>query len=128
MGNLLTLKFWFNLRPEPLLPIFEKGFVGFILLLLILAVGSYFFGFKRKGLSALVWRRLYSFALTNFFLSLIIFFFNYEMVPFLSARFWLLFLGVEMLVWLVFIFKYLLRIPEKRKKIEEENNYKKYIP
>jgi hypothetical protein len=128
MGNLFTLKFWLSLRPPQILPIYQKVFVGIILLLLVFSIVSYFFGFKKKGLYASFWRSFYSFSLSNFFIGLFIFFFNYELIPFLSARFWFLLWAIIMLIWLFFIFKSLAKIPEKKKKIAEENEYKRYIP
>lgn len=128
MKNFLTLKFWFNLRPDQLLPVFQKTFVGFILFFVIFSLICRFFGFKKRGIYAPIWRRLYSFSLTNVFVGLFLLFFNYEMIPFLSARFWFLLWAVIMVIWLVFVAKNLLKIPEKKKKIEEENKYQKYIP
>lgn len=128
MGNLFKLNFWLDMRPPQLLPMYEKFFIGAIVILIIFSLVTYFFGFKRKGLYSPVWRSLYSFSLSNFFIGLFLFFFNYELVPFLSSRFWFLLWAVLMLVWLFFIIKSLVKIPEKKKKLEEEKEYKKYIP
>jgi len=128
MGNLFTLKFWLDMRPPQLLPIYEKIFIGIILFFVIFSFISYFFGFKKKGLFSSVWRHLYSFSLSNFFIGLFLFFFNYELVPFLSSRFWFLLWAILILIWLFFVFRSLVKIPEKKKKIEEEKEYKKYIP
>ena len=64
----------------------------------------------------------------NFFVGLILLFFSHELIPFLSARFWFLLWGLGIAVWLVFIFKALVAIPKKKKQIEKEREYKKYIP
>ncbi|MFA4833741.1 MAG: hypothetical protein WC619_02730 [Patescibacteria group bacterium] len=128
MGNLLSLKFWFNLRPDALLPIYQKIFIIFVLALVVFFLFYRLFIAKKGGLYASFWRRLSSFSLANAFIGLILLFFNYEFIPFLSSRFWLLLWAVFMLVWLVFIAKSLLKIPERKKKLEEEKEYKKYIP
>jgi predicted membrane protein len=128
MGNLFTLKFWLNLRPPQMLPIYQKVFIGIIVFLLIFSFVSYFLGFKRRGLFSSFWKKLYSFSLSNFFIGLFLFFFNYELIPFLSGRFWFLLWIVIIFGWLFLIFKSLVKIPEKKKKIEEEKEYKKYIP
>jgi len=128
MGNLLSLKFWLDMRPPQLLPMYEKIFIGAIVFFIIFSFITYFLGFKKKGLYSPVWRNLYSFSLTNFFIGLFLFFFNYELVPFLSSRFWFLLWVVMMLVWLFFVLRALTKIPEKRRKLEEEKEYKKYIP
>jgi len=126
--NLLSFKFWFNLRPEAFLPVYQKIFIFFVLALIIFSFLGRLVTFRRKGLFTSFWRRIYSFSLTNTFIGLILLFFNYEMVPFLSARFWLLAWATEMIIWLIFIFKGLLDIPKKKKLLEEEKEYKKYIP
>ena len=55
-------------------------------------------------------------------------FFNYEMVPFLSARFWFLLWGIGILVWLFFIYKMIIKIPQKKALLEKEREFKKYVP
>lgn len=128
MGNLLSLKFWFNLRPGALLPIYQKTFVISVLALVVFFLFCRLLTSRKKGLYTSFWRRLESFSLANAFIGLVLLFFNYELVPFLSARFWLLLWAALMLSWLVFIVKSLLAIPERKKKLEEEKEYRKYIP
>jgi len=128
MGNLLSLKFWFNLRPGALLPIYQKTFVIFVLALIIFFLFCRLLTGRKRGLYTSFWRRLQSFSLANAFIGLILLFFSYELIPFLSSRFWLLLWAALMLSWLVFVAKSLLAIPEKKKKLEEEKEYKKYIP
>ena len=128
MGNLLSLKFWFNLRPGALLPIYQKTFVIFVLALIIFFLFCRLLAGRKRGLYTSFWRRLQSFSLANAFIGLILLFFSYELIPFLSSRFWLLLWAALMLSWLVFVAKSLLAIPEKKKKLEEEKEYKKYIP
>jgi hypothetical protein len=128
MGNLLSLKFWFNLRPGALLPVYQKAFIIFILSLVIFYFFSRFFTGRKKGLYTFLWRRLQSFSLANAIIGLVLLFFSYELIPFLSSRFWFLLWAIIMLVWLVFVGKSLLAIPDKKKKFEEEKEYKKYIP
>ena len=128
MGNLLSLKFWFNLRPGALLPIYQKTFVIFVLALIIFFLFCRLLAGRKRGLYTSFWRRLQSFSLANTFIGLILLFFSYELIPFLSSRFWLLLWAALMLSWLVFVAKSLLAIPEKKKKLEEEKEYKKYIP
>jgi len=128
MGNLLSLKFWFNLRPGALLPIYQKTFVIFVLALIIFFLFCRLLTGRKRGLYTSFWRRLQSFSLANTFIGLILLFFNYELIPFLSARFWLLLWAALMLSWLVFVAKSLFKIPAAKKKLEEEKEYKKYIP
>lgn len=128
MSNLLSLKFWFNFQPGSLLPFYQKALTIFLAVLLILSILSWLVGAKKKGLYMVFWRRLRTFCLVDFFIGLILMFFDYERSPFLSSRFWFLFWGLFMLVWLIFIFLELKKIPEKKKQAEIEKEYKKYIP
>lgn len=129
MNNLLSLKFWFNIRPGILGALYQRGFFVVIGILIVCAV---VFGILRardkKNLYNPVWQKFFSFSLTNAIIGLILLFFTYELIPVLSSRFWFLFWGIEMIIWLVFIVRALFGIPEKRKQLEQEREYKKYIP
>ncbi len=74
------------------------------------------------------WRGLYYFSFSNAFVGVVFLFFNYEQVPFLSARFWFLGWGMLMAVWLAFIFKLLVGIPAEKKRLAAAKEYRKYIP
>jgi len=79
-------------------------------------------------LYAALWSNFYYLFLTNAVVGLILAFFNYEMVPFLSARFWFLLWGAGLVVWLIFIGKIITKIPQKRAQLEKEKEFKKYLP
>ena len=128
MSNLLSYKFWLNLRPGSLLAIYQNIFIGFIAILIIAFFVFWILKSKKQGLYIKIWNRLFSFSLGNAIIGLVLLFLNYELIPFLSARFWFLLWGAGMIVWLVFIFKALVKIPERKKQIEKEKEYKKYIP
>ncbi len=131
MENLLSLHFWFNIRPPQLTPLFQYSLITFIILLAA-GCGFFFWKKRKKGKSKnfyiTAWRKLYYFCGTNLILGLLLLLFNYEKTPFFSARFWYLVWLAEMLVWLFFIYKFLKTVPEKIKKAEQEENYKKYLP
>lgn len=127
MKNLLTLNYWFNLRPENLIPLAQNLFVTFIIFLAVLALVIALI--KRKGgIYRGFLNRLYTLALTNALVGLLLLFFNYELVPFFSARFWLGIWIIIMIVWLVAILKNLKSIPAKKKQLDEERARKKYLP
>jgi len=129
MKNLLTLNYWFNLRPESLLPYAQKTLIGFIILLALLALALAIINIKSRGsIYRGLFKRLYSFCLGNTLIGLVISFFNYEDVPFLSARFWLGLWILIMIIWLVFITKKLKAIPQQKKQVEQEKELKKYLP
>lgn len=127
MTNLLTWSFWFTLRPESLVPSTQKLFIG---LLIAFALVAFFIALiKRKsGIYRGFFKSLYNFFLSNAIIGFIFFFFDYEIVPFFSARFWLAIWLVTMLVWLFFVVKKLKTIPLHKKVDEKEQELKKYLP
>ncbi|MFH1232529.1 MAG: hypothetical protein V1651_01535 [Patescibacteria group bacterium] len=129
MSNLLTLKFWFNLRPDVLTPLMQKIFLAMIIVSIIFTI---LFGYmkilKNKGLYSKMWEQLYYFSLINSVIGLILMFLNYEMVPFLTARFWYLLWFVVLVVWLFCIIKNAMKVPKKRQQLEKEKEFNKYIP
>jgi hypothetical protein len=128
MQNLLSLNFWFNLKPGPLLPIYQQIFITIIIILAISFFILLIIKAKKVNLYNKFLEKLHSFSLINCFIGLILLFFNYELIPFLSSRFWFLLWGLGIIIWLFFIFKILKEIPERKKKILSEKEYKKYIP
>jgi len=128
MKNLLDIKFWTNLRPGSLTPFALKAIVVFIFCLAILAFVFYLLKSRKHRLLYQVWAKLYLFSLSNFIIGLFLLFFSYELIPFLSARAWLLLWGVGMIVWLAFVGLAIAKLPKIKKDIAEKNEYKKYIP
>ena len=127
MKNLLTLNYWFNLRPEAFLPLAQKCFSGAMIVLAIAAVIILIMK-KRAKIYRGFLKRLYAFCLINVIIGLILAFFNYETVPFFSARFWIGLWALIMLIWIIFILKSLKKIPARKKQLKEEAELKKYIP
>ena len=129
MGNFLTWNFWFSARPGAFIGFSLKIVLGFIFLLIILSiVGGVIKKRWSKSLYACFWSGLYTFFLANAIIGLVLTFFNYEMVPFLSARFWFLLWGISLAVWLFFIYRTIIRIPQKKARLEKEKEFNKYIP
>lgn len=127
--NFLSPYYWFNLSPRPFADLTLKIILGFILLLLVLtAVASAVKKKWARSLYAGFWKSLYYFFLANFIIGLFLTFFNYEMVPFLSARFWFLLWGIGIIIWLAFLYKIIAIIPQKKAFLEKEKEFKKYLP
>ncbi len=129
MKALLSFHYWFNFQPGELSSSGLRYFFGF-LVLLFAAVFIFILIRKagRKSIYNRIWRQAYSFSLTNLIIGVIMLFFFYESVPFLSARFWLLAWGAGIGIWLFFIVRALIRIPKMKEEIAREEEYKKYIP
>ena len=127
MSNLLTLNYWFNLAPEAYLPLAQKLFIAFIIALaaaaLLIAIAK-----SRGGIYRGFFKRLYVFCLANATIGLFLLFFNYETVPFLSARFWTGLWALIMIIWIIPVLRNLKTIPQKKKEREQEKNLKKYLP
>jgi len=127
MDNLLTLHYWFNLRPETLLPYAQNLFISFIIFLAVIAIIATMTK-KAAGVYRGLLKKIYAYGITNALIGLILLFLNYESVPFFSARFWLGLWILIMAIWLVFIIKRLLAIPKQKKQLAKEKEFKKYIP
>jgi hypothetical protein len=128
MNNLLSLNYWFNSRPGSLEGISAKVLTGALILFLI---GFVFFRIVKKSKNGpfyKIFSRFSSFSLSNFFIGLFLSFFSYELIPVLSSRFWYLLWILGMITWLVFIALEIKKIPEKKRKIAEEKEFRKYIP
>jgi amino acid transporter len=127
MENLLTANYWFDLRPESFVLLGQKIFLSFIVLLGVAALAIAVFK-KRGGIYRGFLKRTYSFCLSNALIGLVLLFFNYEMVPFFAARFWLAIWLIIMLIWLFYILRGLKTIPAQKKNREAEKELKKYLP
>lgn len=127
MTNLLTWQFWFTIRPESLSSLAQNLFIGFLVLLAVLAIFLALIK-RRSGIYRGLFKRLYNLCLSNAIIGLLFIFFNYEMVPFFSARFWLALWIIEMVVWFIFVLKRIKKIPKLKKQTDHENELKKYLP
>jgi hypothetical protein len=127
MNNFLALNYWFDLRPEALLPAAQKIFFGLLLALAALSVLTFIMK-ARGGIYRGFCQRLYSFGLANTVVGALLLFLNYESVPFLAARFWLGLWFIIMLAWLIFIILGLKSISRQKKEREQEAERKKYLP
>ena len=127
MKNLLTWKYWFSVNPEPLTSAGYYALYAALAVLLLAAIACYL-AKRKSGLYRGAWKRFYGLAASNLVIGLLILFFNYENVPFFSARFWIGFWALETLIWLFFIAKSLKEIPKKKKELEAEKELKKYLP
>lgn len=128
MGNFLTLKFWFAVRPDSLTVSSQRVLLIFIGLLLLATIVIGIWNSRNKNGYTKLFNNLYYFCLTNAIVGAFLLFFNYEMVPFLSSRFWYLFWAIGIIVWLYFIIKLLLKIPKRKAELEKEKEFKRYIP
>jgi hypothetical protein len=125
--ELISLSFWFNLRPGSFSGIQRYSLLGFIGLLLLILIGSFIIK-RRPGKNRYAARLFYNFALANSLIGIILLFFNYELVPFLSAHFWYLLWLIAIIWWLILIIKDIKGVSKKRSQKTAGPDLKKYLP
>lgn len=127
MQNLLTWQYWFTVNPVKLSSLGFYLLGGFMLLLILIGVLA-ILKKRRGGLYRGLFNSIYNYSLTNFIIGLIVLFFNYENIPFFSARFWFIIWFIENIIFLFFIYKKLKKIPARKMALELEKERKKYLP
>ncbi len=74
-------------------------------------------------------QKISSWCLSMGIAGLVIFFFAFERLPFLSMRIWFVAWLIGAIVWVVFIVKYFIKtVPQEKRKIKDKENLQKYIP
>jgi amino acid transporter len=117
--NLFKFDYWTDLRPR----YFDEKVTYIFLAILIatfLAAIIVFFLKKRSSLYKRVLSKIYSLLLSNLIIVGLIFFFRFELVPFLSARFWMGIWAITLFIWIFFIIKEAKKIPIKKQLLEKE--------
>ncbi len=131
LSHLFTLDFWFNLSPTALSPGMDKVFFFLFSIMVVAGAVARILARKKNDDRYLV--RAY----TNFgnmlvsmgLLGFVFFFFTYEEIYLLGARFWFVILGVGLITWFAFIVRYVkVKIPELRLADEEKHRKNQYIP
>lgn len=126
-NNFFTLKYWFSINAGSLQQSVQRVFIIFLILLLGLTIYAELRR-KNKGIYLKIWTKIASFGLTNLIIGVMLLFFTYEGVVFLSMRFFFLIWLAEMIFWLHLIYKEFKKIPEMREKRKKEEAFKKYLP
>lgn len=127
MNNLLSTTFWFNQRPGELISFWKNAVLASIVVFFALAITAFILK-KRGGIYARLFEKILNFSSTNACVGLLLFFFNSEMIPLLSSRFWYLLWAIGSIIWLFFIGKYTLSLPVKKKELEKQRVFEKYLP
>lgn len=127
MRHLLDLNYWFNLRPETLSSVGQTMFI-ILLAIFLVAIIVIFIAKKKMGIYRGFFKRISDFCVGNLIIGGTLLFFNYEIIPFFSARFWLAIWAIVMIVWKYFILKTLKKIKLDRNDKGKEDQFKKYLP
>jgi len=125
---LFTFNYWFNTRPNPISGLSESLLAFFIILFIVLTIIAKIKTNKKQIIYSKIWDKIFIFSLTQSIFGVLLFFFNYQMVPILMSRFWFLLWLIMILVWCYILFKQIKKIPERKETIAKEKEFKKYIP
>lgn len=127
MQHLFSLSYWFNLRPETLSGLGQTMFIA-LLGIFLLAIILIFVGKKKMGTYRGFFKKISDFCVGNLIIGGLLLFFNYEIIPFFSARFWLAIWGMVMVIWAYFILRNLKKIKLTKSENSREDELKKYLP
>jgi hypothetical protein len=127
MSTLLSLPFWFNLRPGSMSGLFRNLLLIGLLILVVAAI-YLFLAKRKKGAYKNFYAALYNFCLSNFIIGGLLLFFNYEIVPFFSARFWYLLWLIALVWWLIVLIKKWQQLARKKEENAKIDEITKYLP
>ncbi len=127
MKNLLSFNYWFDLGPSSFIYLAQVLFFVFLLLLFLFGVFLMFYK-KKAGPYKFLANKLYEFSFVNLFLGVLLFFFDYQNVYLLSARFWFLLWIAFMVYCLLAIYKKYKKNIERKKDFKQSQDFKKYLP
>jgi len=127
MTPLFSLDYWFNTRPELLS---RSAVLALVLVGLVCAYLIYLAKNKQKNkdYSKGLWYRLENFAISNLALSWIMALCYHQGIPFFSAKFWLPLWLLANALYLFFLLKKFKKLPNRLEQIQQEKDFKKYIP
>jgi accessory gene regulator protein AgrB len=127
MRHFFSFQYWFNFDPK--LFTFSTQIAISVFLLLLLFAGIFFFFYRKKaGAYKVLAEDLHVFSLSNFVIGVFLFFFAYQKIYFLSARFWFLFWFILMFFWALSVFKKFRKIILKREERKKRKEFEKYLP
>lgn len=128
---LIQPSFWFDLDPNALSPVFERGLFLFFGVMVVFGALARIVARNKKADRYLT-KAYYMISQCAFgmgLLGLLFFFFSFEQVYLLGARFWFLLWFIGLLVWIYFIWRYTTKtIPELRARDQEKNRNDQYLP
>ena len=130
MHNLLTLNYWFNLRPEPwLLASFRLTVIAFGVMVILGFLANLFIKKnKEDNLKKEFWNKVRNMCLFIGLVGLGLVFARQEGFGFLGMPFLLLLVCLWAIFWAYSIFRYMIRVvPEKREEQKKKEEKEKYL-
>lgn len=131
LSNLLSLNYWFSLQNPGMKPtaFLVTAVLFFAALVAAIALKVVSKRFNKNPPLARFLRRLGNPFLCLGLVGYIFFFFRYEIILFLGARFWLLLLGLGFLFWVaMLVIKFLKTYKNELSLIARDKEFRKYLP
>lgn len=131
MNTLLSLNFWFNLKPLSLSPFFVKAFfVAFAAFVIFGAIANIVAKRKKDDrLMVRAYRKLAQIVTVMGWLGFFLLFVGYEEIYFFAARFWYLVWAAGLVYWFYTLYRYLrFDIPRIREEQKHLSDVNKYLP
>ncbi len=127
-SKLFYLKFWFNAYPGAMSKPFLLFFIVMTIVFSLLAIVSYFFN-KKRSIYQKTWNSFFQLCFFSVVYNIFWIFFVWQTIPVLSSRFWFAIWLLIIIIWFVFIFRQIfIKIPQRKKILEQKNKIKKYLP
>jgi len=129
--SLLSISFWFNLSPDPLLPRSFSFLELVFFAMIFLGVAAKIVSVVKKSdyLFAVGAKKIAPPFFVMGFLGLLLLLLDFERISFFSARFWYVVWVLGALVWMIFIIKSLARdLPARKRSIEEQKRLARWFP
>jgi hypothetical protein len=129
MKYLLSTQFWLNVRPGAMMTVTMYILIGLLVIFLTsIVLINVQLKKARKTLYKTAFHNIIHLCWTNLIIGVLVFFFMYEEVPFLSARFWFVIWAIELVTWIWVIVNQFNEVPKIKAEIAERGKLKKYIP
>ena len=130
--ELLSLGYWFSIRPVPFLPGVERGLLIFFAVITVLGIIGYTTPFIKKGLSKPV-KRVIGMIASAFtwggIVGLLLWSFSYQGIPVFSMRFFYV-LWLAWMLWDAYrVYQYYwIEVPQKLEMYKDRIEREKWIP
>ena len=128
MMELLTLSYWFKLRPEPFGLLGQSILIIAFFVFLAGSIISWRYYQRKIPVYHKVWSAVFSLCLTNVIIAALWFFFDNQMVPILMTKIWYLLWLISLMIWIVMIIKRLKRVPVRQQELAQQKEFNKYLP
>jgi len=129
--KIFDLNYIFLTNPAPLHPL-QRGIAIVVFGGLIIVAIAFVFRAHRKDIDNVAKRvatKISTFAFTTGLIGLVLFLLRQTRVYFFSRRFFFLLWLVALIIWLVFLLKYIFKkAPEARQTLTERQEFEKYLP